>query len=151
MAASACANLATAASITNNLHHDQFTCRHMAAQNGHKRHAFGADLCSQRQQMTLFHNANANLCLHCKVTRGWPAKMSHIHQTHTLCRHMAAPTLHCRHEKNSKNKTQKMQQFIGAHNGAVPPHGGTTRHVHANPQLRVLPPSATERTALLAL
>jgi len=51
----------------------------------------------------------------------------------------------------SKNKTQKMQHFIGAHNGAVPPHGGTTRHVHANPQLRVLPPSATERTALLAL
>ena len=46
---------------------------------------------------------------------------------------------------------QKMQHFIGAHNGAVPPHGGTTRHVHANPQLRVLPPSATERTALLAL
>ena len=42
-----------------------------------------------------------------------------------------------------------MQQFIGAHNGAVPPHGGTTRHVHANLQILVLPPSASERAALL--
>ena len=135
MAAHAHTNLATATTITNNLQHDHHTCRHMAAWNGPKRHAFGAGLCIKRQQWALFHNANANLCLHCKVTRGWPAKMSHIHQTHTLCRHMAAPTSHCyheRHEKHSKNKTQKMQQFVGANNGAVPPHGGTTRHVHAN-------------------
>ena len=44
MAAHAHTNLATATTITNNLQHDHHTCRHMAAWNGPKRHAFGADL-----------------------------------------------------------------------------------------------------------
>ena len=113
MAAHAHTNLATATTITNNLQHDHHTCRHMAAWNGPKRHAFGAGLCIKRQQWALFHNANANLCLHCKVTRGWPAKMSHIHQTHTLCRHMAAPTHHCRHNNVQKIKRRKCSISLG--------------------------------------
>ena len=113
MAASAHTNLATATTITNNLQHDHHTCRHMAAWNGHKRHAFGADLCIKRQQMTLIHNANVNLCPHCKMPRGWPANMRHIHQTHTLCRHMAAPTHHCRHNNVQKIKRRKCSISLG--------------------------------------